>query len=197
MESPLYLTLNRRTNHCSNVNVTCLKQSEMSAANTQEDACPTESVVRLRVKDPRMKARLITASRELRLAGLLMDAFGLDEEDLCTDIQDTQENCCAPNKPLSCPVTVLCNDIQLAMKKLQYAVHQGEVFKRDARSRYTYRHLCPMKTFILSFMGNESFKDRLVQHHSRVLTILSDPKSCVIPQLKIIRDVVEVNDGWF
>lgn len=170
----------------------------MSATSTQNDACATENVVRLRVKDPKMKASLTTASRELRLAGLLIDSFGLDEEYLDSgDIQDTQEQSSAPNKPLSCPVTVLCNDIQLAMKKLQYAVHQGEVFKRDPRSMYTYKHLCPMKTFILSLMGNESFKDRLVQHHARVLPILSDPESCVIPQLKIMRDIVEVNDGWF
>ena len=53
-----------------------------------------------------------------------------------------------------------------------------------------------MKTFISSLMGNETFKDRLVQYHSRLLPILSDEDSCVIPQLKVMKDFVEVEDGW-
>jgi len=54
-----------------------------------------------------------------------------------------------------------------------------------------------MKTFLHNLMGNEAFKDRLVQHMQRVLPILSEPESSIIPQLKINRDLVEVQGGWF
>ena len=45
-------------------------------------------------------------------------------------------------------------------------------------------------------MGNEFFKERLVQHFQRVLPLLSEPESSLIGQLKIDRDLVEVQDGW-
>lgn len=141
--------------------------------------------------------RLTIAARELQSAGLRVDCFGLDEESSTTVTGQHGVDSTPINKPLSCPVTVLCNDIQLVMEKLQYAVHQGEIFKREPKSKYTYQHLCTMKTFLYSLMGNDTFKDRLVQHSTRVLPILSDPESCVISQLKIERDLVEVNDGWF
>ena len=53
-----------------------------------------------------------------------------------------------------------------------------------------------MKTFLLNLMGNETFKDRLVQHFQRVLPLLSEPESSLISQLKIDRNLVEVQDGW-
>ena len=45
-------------------------------------------------------------------------------------------------------------------------------------------------------MGNETFKDRLIQHFQRVLPLLSEPESNLISQLKIDRNLVEVQDGW-
>jgi len=124
-----------------------------------------------------------------------MDCYGLEDEDSgCKLSPSTIE---PVNRPLSSPVTVLCFDIKIAMEKLNFGVHRGDVFKKDPRSKYTYTYLCTMKTFLSTLMGNETFKDRLVQYHSRVLPILSDEDSCVIPQLKIAKDLVEVNDGWF
>ena len=65
------------------------------------------------------------------------------------------------------------------------------------KSQFTYQYLCNMKTFLNNLMGNEAFKDRLVQHIQRVLPILSEPESSVIPQLKVNRDLIEVQGGWF
>ena len=56
------------------------------------------------------------------------------------------------------------------------------------KSQFAYQYLCNMKTFLNNLMGNKAFKDRLVQHIQRVLTILSEPESSVIPQLKVNRD---------
>ena len=52
--------------------------------------------------------------QELRRAGLKIDCFGLHEN------ADRTSGVALPitlNKPLSCPITVLCNDICAAMKK--------------------------------------------------------------------------------
>ncbi|CAH3146185.1 unnamed protein product [Porites lobata] len=104
---------------------------------------------------------------------------------------------CTPHKPLSCLLTVLCNDIHAAMKKLQFSVYRGDVYKKVAESQFTFKFLCSMKSFLLNLMGNECFKDRLVQHFQRVLALLSEPESSLIGQLNIDRNLVEVQNGWF
>ena len=137
---------------------------------------------------------MMTASiQELRRAGLKIDCFGLRN-----NAQETASTTPSfmPHKPLSCPITVLCHDIDAAMKKLQFSVYRGDVYKKVAESQFTFKFLCSMKTFLLNLMGNECFKDRLVQHFQRVLPLLSEPESCLISQLKIDRDLVEVQDGW-
>ena len=75
-------------------------------------------------------------------------------------------------------------------------MYRGDVYKRVAESQFTFKFLCPMKTFLLNLMGNETFKDRLVQHFQRVLPLLSEPESNLISQLTIDRNLVEVQDGW-
>lgn len=82
------------------------------------------------------------------------------------------------------------------MKKLHFSVYRGDVYKKVAESQFTFKFLCPMKTFLLNLMGNETFKDRLVQHFQRVLPLLSEPEGNLISQLKIDRNLVEVQDGW-
>ena len=131
---------------------------------------------------------------ELRRAGLKIDTFGLDDS---TAAAATETSKPSLNKPLSCPITVLCNDIQLALKKLHYITYRGEVYKKVAKAQFTFQYLCSMKTFLHNLMGNEAFKDRLVQHIQRLLPILSEPDSSLMQQLKIDKDLIEVNGGWF
>ena len=159
-----------------------------------QESAPTENVVRLRVVLESFQTMMAASVSELRRAGLVLDTFGFDN-----NLQSTSQTALPdpPHKPLSCPVTVLCNDIQIVMKKLQYAVYRGEVYKLAAKSQFTFQYLCTMKTFLHSLMGNEAFKDRLVQHIQRVLPILSEPESSFIRQIKIDRDLIEVQDGWF
>ena len=134
-----------------------------------QEVSSTENVVRVRVLQEDFKPMMAASIQELRWAS---------------------------HKPLSCPVTILCNDIHAAMKKLQFSVYQGGVYKKVAESQFTYKFLCSMKSFLLNPMGNECFKDRLVQHFQRVLPLLTEPESSLIGQLKIDRNLVEVQDGW-
>ena len=162
-------------------------------SQSQDQSAPSENVVRLRVVLENFKPMMTSTVKELRRAGLLLDTFGLDinltNESLALPEQ-------APHKPLSCRITVLCNDIQLVLRKLNYAVYRGEVYKMTTKSQFTYQYLCNMKTFLNNLMGDEAFKGRLVQHIQRVLPILSEPESSVIPQLKVNRHLIEVQGGW-
>ena len=153
----------------------------------------TENVVRVRVLIGEFKPMMTASIQELRRAGLKIDCFGLNEN------ADRTTSLALPstlNKPLSCPITVLCNDICAALKKLHFSVYRGDVYKKVAESQFTFKFLCPMKTFLLNLMGNETFKDRLVKHFQRVLPLLSEPESNLISQLTIDRNLVEVQDGW-
>ena len=164
-------------------------------SQSQDQSAPSENVVRLRVVLENFKPMMTSTVKELRRAGLLLDTFGLDIN-LPNESQPAWPEQ-ALHKPLSCKITVLCNDIQFVLRKLNYAVYRGEVYKMTTKSQFTYQYLCNMKTFLNNLMGNEAFKDRLVQHIQRVLPILSEPESSVIPQLKVNRDLIEVQGGWF
>ena len=159
-----------------------------------QEMLSTENVVRVRVLREEFKPMMTTSIRELRRAGLKIDCFGLHENESSTPGVEIP---CTPHKPLSCPLTVLCNDIHAAMKKLQFSVYRGDVYKKVAESQFTFKFLCSMKSFLLNLMGNECFKDRLVQHFQRVLPLLSEPESSLIGQLNIDRNLVEVQNGWF
>ena len=164
--------------------------------NQTQDSAPSENVVRLRVVLENFKPMMTSSVKELRCAGLLLDTFGLDMN-LPNASQPSTLSDQSTHRPLSCQITVLCNDIQLVLRKLKYAIYRGEVYKMAAKSQFTFQYLCGMKTFLNNLMGNDAFKDRLVQHIQRVLPILSEPESSVIPQLKINRDLIEVQGGWF
>lgn len=169
------------------------EEIEVSDDEHSQQLSATENVVRVRVLHDEFKPTMAASIQELRRAGLKIDCFGLHEN---ADRTSSVALPCTPNKPLSCPITVLCNDIHAAMKKLHFGVYRGDVYKKVAETQFTFKFLCSMKTFLLNLMGNESFKDRLVQHFQRVLPLLSEPESCLIGQLKIDRNLVEVQDGW-
>ena len=167
---------------------------DISGDEQSQEMLSTENVVRVRVLREEFKPMMTTSIRELRRAGLKIDCFGLHENESSTPGVEIP---CTPHKPLSCPLTVLCNDIHAAMKKLQFSVYRGDVYKKVAESQFTFKFLCSMKSFLLNLMGNECFKDRLVQHFQRVLPLLSEPESSLIGQLNIDRNLVEVQNGWF
>ena len=142
-------------------------QEEIEFSNDDQSKVisATENVVRIRLLYEDFKPLMAASIRELRRADLKIDCFGL------YDNMQRTSSMTLPNtlhKPLGCQVTVLCNDIQAAMKKLQLSAYRGDVYKKVAKSQFTFKFLCSMKTFLLNLMGNESFKDRLFQHFSRL-----------------------------
>ena len=56
-------------------------------------------------------------------------------------------------------LTVLINDISIAMKKLGYALYGGKVYSKSERAEYSYWYKCEMEAFINSLAANDTFKD--------------------------------------
>ena len=96
---------------------------------------------------------------------------------------------------LSDKLTVLINDIGIAMKKLGYALYGGKVYKKCERAKYSYWYKCEMEAFINSLAANETFKDRLLKDMRKVSEILSNPHCEVIRPLCVDYNLIEVNDG--
>ena len=90
-------------------------------------------------------------------------------------------------KALASPIVVAINDIERAMKKLGYALHRGEVYKKVASSKYTFQHCCKVKQFLSLLSDSEHFKETIVKH--------LNPESEFPRQLRINYDFIKVSDG--
>ena len=92
-------------------------------------------------------------------------------------------------------LTVLINDIGIAMKKLRYALYGGKVYKKCERAEYSYWYKCEMEAFINSLAANDTFKERLLKEMRKVREILSNPHCEVIRPLCVVYNLINVNDG--
>ena len=66
-------------------------------------------------------------------------------------------------KRLSDKLTILVNDITIAMQQLEYASYQGKLYKRDPKAKYTYSSKCEARPFINTLATNKYFKSRLIR----------------------------------
>ena len=82
------------------------------------------------------------------------------------------------------------------MSKLGYALHRGEVFKKNSAAKLSFEDECTVKKFLSVLAGNDYFKDRIVTHFSKLESVLTDPESEFTSRLTINYDLIEVSDGW-
>ena len=118
-----------------------------------EDSSVTENVVRLEVLHDDFKPMLSTSIQELRRAGLKIDCFSLREN--AQEATSTKQTS-TPNKQCLAPSQSYA--IDTTMKKLQFCVYRGDVFKKVPETQFTLKFLCSMKTFLLNLMGNKGFR---------------------------------------
>ena len=74
------------------------------------------------------------------------------------------------------------------------SVYRGDVYKKVLVSQFTFKFLFPMKNFLLNLMGIETLKIGLSNISSVCYHCWVSQKA--ITQLKIDRNLVEVQDGW-
>ena len=105
----------------------------MSPIHSQEvNDCGTEKVVRVTLVSPSFQPSLSSALSKMIEAKLRIDKFGFNVD------SSTMLTSACDEKHLSDKLTILVNDITIAMQKLHYASYRGNVYKREERSRYTY-----------------------------------------------------------
>ena len=79
------------------------------------------------------QSALSAAISKIEDAKLQIDCFGFNESGVESSGKKVEE----PQR-LSDSLTVLINDIRIAMKKLEYALHRGKIYKKEPQARYTY-----------------------------------------------------------
>lgn len=157
-------------------------------SSQQLDDCGTENVVRVTLINPSFQPSLTSALEKMMEAKLQLDRFGFNTSE--TPITSGIEE-----KRLSDKLTILLNDITIAMKKLNYASYRGKVYKKDPRAKYTYSYKCEARAFINSLATNEQFKSRLVKEMRKITELLADPLCELFEPLVIDYDLIEVSDG--
>ena len=102
------------------------EEIEVSDDEHSQQLSATENVVRVRVLLDEFKPMIAASIQELRRAGLKIDYCGLNEN---ADRTTSLAVASTLNKLLSCPITILCNDICASLKKLHFSVYRGDVYK--------------------------------------------------------------------
>ncbi|KAL9973576.1 hypothetical protein ACROYT_G020049 [Oculina patagonica] len=156
------------------------------------DECGTENVVRICLVDPSFHSSLSVALGKLQIAKLVIEHFGFHVDG--SDIQTGNEPVVEKAR-LSDKLTVLVNDIGIAMEKLGYALYAGKIYKKCEKARYTYWYKCEVEAFVNSLAANRSFKARLLKDMKKVIEILANPHCEVIRPLCVDYDLIEVNEG--
>ena len=81
------------------------------------------------------------------------------------------------------------------MKKMEYALSRGKIYKKCPMAMYTYTNKCEVRAFINCLAANELFKARLLRDIKKMIDIFADPDCEVIRPIRIDYNLVEINAG--
>ena len=151
--------------------------------------CGTENVARVWVINSSFSTALQAAVAKLQEAKLQIDTFGLKDGIRKTMHPDEEAR-------LSDKLTVLVNDIGIAMKKMEYALFRGKIYKTVPAAKFTYAYKCEMRAFVNCLAANYVFKARLLRDMKKVIEILGDPDCEVIRPIFIDYNLIEVDAGY-
>lgn len=161
------------------------------AESMDVEECGTENVVRVRIVQSSFKAAVSEAIDKMQAAKLTIDRFGLDGTTQDPSVERTSEEI---EPRLGDKLTVLINDIAIAMRRLDYALYMGTIYKKCEGAIYTYSYKCDVKAFVNSLAANESFKARLLKDMKRVIDLLADPDCQVIRPIVVDYNLIEVKE---
>ena len=177
--------INSSYEHC------CREEMEILVGDgdlLDSDNCGTENAARVCLVNPSFNAALQLAVKKMQDAKLVIDQFGfsLDFPNSAPENDETR---------LSDKLTVLINDIGIAMKSMEYALFCGKIYKKLPMAKFTYAYKCEVKAFINCLAANESFKSRLLKNMRKVIDVLADPDCEVIRPICVDYNLIEVNSG--
>ena len=111
------------------------------------------------------KSILSDAIAKIQGAKLILDRFGFDGTTQDAQLWKDQLDDGEPR--LGDKLMVLINDISIAMRRLDYALYRGTVYRKCEGAVYSYSYMCDVKAFVHSLAANELFKARLLKRDEK------------------------------
>ena len=176
--------------HCYRRQARDILDDDVSSSQAEIE-CGTENVVRVKCILSSYEPLLSHAIRKLLEAKLKLDIVNIDVGNSTPTPCDSSQ----VERRLSDKLTVLVNDIDIAMKNLSYGLYRGKVYRKVDHAKYTFSFKCDVRAFVNSLATNEFYKARLLGNMRKVIDLMSDPYCEVICPLLIDYDLIEVNDG--
>ena len=180
--------------HCYRQEARKVMGNDSDFIDTQDlEECGKENVVRVTIMNKKFEPSLASAVERLIEAKLQIDKFGFTVSGITA--QPPSPMVQNDEKRFSDKLTILVNDISIAMEKLNYATYRGKVYKKESRAKYTFSYRCEARAFVNTLATNELFKPRLIREMRRVVELLGDPFCELFRPLSIDYDLIEVNQG--
>ena len=180
--------------HCYRQEARKVMDNDSDFIDTQDlEECGKENVVRVTIMNKKFEPSLASAVERLIEAKLQIDKFGFTVSGITA--QPPSPMVQNDEKRFSDKLTILVNDISIAMEKLNYATYRGKVYKKESRVKYTFSYRCEARAFVNTLATNELFKPRLIREMRRVVELLGDPFCELFRPLSIDYDLIEVNQG--
>ena len=179
----------------------CYKQEARKVIGNDSDfiytqslkECGKENIVRVTTINKKFESSLATVIERVIEAKIQIDQFGFTASSITTRspspmVQNDEEK-------LSNKLTILVNEISIAMEKLNYATYRGKVCKRESRAKYTFSFRFEARAFVNAAATKEWSKPRLIREKRRVVELLADPYCELFRLLAINHDLIKVNQG--
>jgi len=180
--------------HCYRQEARKVIGDDISLISTQElEECGKENVVLVTIINKKFQSSLASVIEHLIKAKLQIDKFGFTASNIA--VQPPSPMVQNDEKRFSDKLTILVNDISIAMEKLSYATYRGKVYKKESRAKYMFSHRCEARAFVNTLATNEFFKPRLVREMRKVVELLADPYCELFRPLVIVYDLIKVNQG--
>ena len=156
----------------------------------------SENVVKVCLVDGLFRPCLAKAVSKLLETKLQVDSIGIEPSSAQLEVAgDLEEQNIHSNRMISDKLTVLFNDIEIAMKTLEFSLYRGKIYRKVEGAKYTHSFKCDAREFVNTLAANEHFKARLLKDMKKVCDILSDPYCEVTRPLTIDYNLIEVIDG--
>ena len=178
--------------HCYKQEATKVIGDDIDLISTQElEECGKGNVVQVTIINKKFQSSLAIAIERLTETKLQIDKFGFTASSIA--VQPPSLMVQNDEKRFSDKLTILENDISIAMEKLNYATYRGKVYKKESRANYTFSYRCEAHAFVNILATNEFLKPTLIRDMRKVTELLADPYCKLFQPLAIDYDLIEVN----
>lgn len=90
------------------------------------------------------------------------------------------------------PICKAVDVIQRFMRRNQYALYEGSIYRKAPESAFTSVYCCPVKDFLMRSLSNPEIADSLAQCINSVTSLLSNSSCRMIKPLIIDYNLIEV-----